>query len=572
MSPRRDVPPSTAPWAALVLILTAQCNGGVSTIPDEPGPGVSEPGGATPGTRPPSSTPPGVTPPAPTPPGSNNPPVPPAPTSPTPTPTPNPTPTPTTPPVVVTPPGPAPTPAGPPGPFARGVRIGLVEAAQGVFVKLGDDEGVVAPAMRNAPLIEGRPFMARVHVTTNAGFTARRLRAVLSLGYSDQTKFEIEESKMIAGASNAQRLETTFNFLVPAANVKPNTTFAASVFETGEPMGPEPATLPRFPATGSADLGIKAGKMELAIVVVPEAGLMDSPERRAKIEKDLYDLYPVQRVVLRFHAPVPAIADGFSSTKGFAMLRTLRERENAKPWEYYHFVTRGPANFAGVSSLANETPGGASRRTSITIVRNGAIDGNTNTMAHETGHASGSSHMPGCGAARPDAMFPYSMPGDAGVNGYSLMFNAFKSRMMFRDLMSYCRPRWISDYVWKKFETRVRVVSGFEGSSGAMADMMASRSLLGYAGPGEDADWGIVAGRLVDETATITPTRYARLELIDGRQVMAPVAVNLLSDEETREFSVNLDGADYFDADILQAEVVIDGQRSMVPVGSFYRR
>ena len=299
---------------------------------------------------------------------------------------------------------------------------------------------------------------------------------------------------------------------------------------------------------------------------------MDSPERRKKLEQDTYDLYPVQKVNLRFHEPVP-VEGGFTSQKGFTILRNLREQEMAKPWEYYHFVTRGPAGFAGVSSRAGAGVGDASRRTSITIVRGNAIDGNTNTFAHETGHASGSSHMPGCGAAGPDNMYPYRMPaGDMGVNGYSLSFNQFKSRMMFRELMSYCRPRWISDYVWTRFEQRVRVVTAFENTTSAMAEMMASRSLLGYAGPGQEADWGIVAGRLVDDTAVLTPTTYARLHLVDGRTVMAPVAVNLLSDDETREFAISLDGADYGVGDILRAETVIEGKPTMVPVGAMFRR
>ena len=484
---------------------------------------------------------------------------------------------PPTPPTPVTPPGAAPPPAampaGPPGPFARDVRIGLVEAAQGVFVKLGDGQQVVAPAMRNAPLIEGRPMLARIHVATEMGFTARRLRAVLSLSYGEQGKYEVEETKMISGSSNAVMLPTTFNFLVPAGNVKPNTQLSAAIYEAGAATGADPETLPRFPASGmAADLGVKAGRMELSIVVVPDMGLMDSPQRRQKIEQDVFDLYPVQKVNLTFHAPVP-IMGGFTSAKGFAILRNLREQEMAKPWEYYHYVTGAAgASFAGVSSVANATPGGASRRTSITIVRNGAIDGNTNTLAHETGHASGSSHMPGCGAAGPDMMFPYRMPpGDMGVNGYSLSFNVFKSRMMFRELMSYCRPRWISDYVYGKFEQRVRIVTAFESTPAAMGQMLAARSLLGYAGPGDKVDWGVVAGQLVDQTAVMTPTQYARLRLLDGREVMAPVAVQLLTDDATREFAINLDGADFTDGDVLEAEVVIDGVSSIVPVGAMDR-
>ena len=111
---------------------------------------------------------------------------------------------------------------------------------------------------------------------------------------------------------------------------------------------------------------------------------------------------------------------------------------------------------------------------------------------------------------------------------------------MFRELMSYCRPRWISDYVWSKFEERVRIVTGFENAPGAMVQMMSTRSLQGFAGPGETADWGIVAGQLVDATAaTITPTQ-SRASAADGRQVMVPVAISVLTDDETLEFAVNL--------------------------------
>src|SRR5439155_9311754 len=142
--------------------------------------------------------------------------------------------------------------------------------------------------------------------------------------------------------------------------------------------------------------------------------------------------------------------------------------------------------FSGVSRGAGAGVGAAASRISITIVKGNAIDGNTNTVAHETGHAHGVSHMPGCNAAGPDLKYPYTdVPGSMGINGYSLTFNAFKSKMMWRELMSYCRPRWVSDYVYDRFEARVRIVTGFvDDAAAAMAQMMSRRSLQGFAGPG----------------------------------------------------------------------------------------
>jgi hypothetical protein len=399
------------------------------------------------------------------------------------------------------------------------------------------------------------------------------LRAVLSVGYGDGTKFEIEDTKMIAGPSNVERLETTFNFLVPSENVKPNSAIVASVYEVDPPMGADPAVVPRFPAMGGADLGVKAGRMELNIVFIPDGPLMDTPERRKKLEQDVYDLYPVQKVNFTYHAPIPLVG-AFSSAKGFGILRDARTADGAKPWEYYHYLTAATGvGFSGVSRGAGASVAAAASRVSITLVRGNAIDGNTNTVAHETGHANGVSHMPGCGAAGPDANYPYLMPaGSMGINGYSLSFNAFKSKVMFRELMSYCRPRWISDYVWNKFEARVRIVTGFMGATAAMTQMLSNRSLQGFAGPGEKANWGIVDGRMVEETATMTPERYALLRLADGRQVRMPVAVNFATDDETREFAINLSGADFSHDDVMEAEVMIDGERSVVPVGALYRR
>ena len=35
---------------------------------------------------------------------------------------------------------------------------------------------------------------------------------------------------------------------------------------------------------------------------------------------------------------------------------------------------------------------------------------------------------------------------------------------MFKELMGYCRPRWISDYTWKTFEARVRIISAMSAA------------------------------------------------------------------------------------------------------------
>lgn len=469
-------------------------------------------------------------------------------------------------------PGPAPVsdagspPAGPAGPWARGVTIGLVEVTQGVFIKIGEGGMVIDPAMRNAPLIEGRPLFVRAHVVAGQGFQARRLRGVLTIDYGGGNTKAVEDAKMVSGSSVLDRLDGTLNFLLPAADVKPGSSMSVAIYETAAAQGADPSPLPRFPANGVADLAIKAGRMVLDVVAMPVTGpmgaLADTPANRQKVENDLYDLYPVQKVNVRYREPLKVTARLTSSSAGFTALRDARTADNAKPWEYYHLlVGRADCNFsfAGVASSADGSPGSASRRVAITVVGSRSVDGNTNTFAHELGHNHGRGHAPACGASG-GAGFPY-MNGDMGVNGFALSTLAIKPRTMWKELMGYCRPRWISDFTWKALEARVRIVSAFHGAAGTGAMALTERSLQGYAAPGETPNFGVVPGHLVEAGATATATRRARLTLVDGSTVDVPVSVQLLTDDVTREFAVNLPSAD-----VVSAEITADGQTTTIDV------
>ena len=261
--------------------------------------------------------------------------------------------------------------AGPAGAWARAIALGLVEVSQATFVKLGEGAQVVAPAMRNAPLIEGRPLVVRAHVVPG-GATAPALRAVVSLTYAGGGGKQFEESKMIAGRSDPERTASTFNILVPAADVKPGTSLWVAVYDSGPSAGGDPSPLPRFPAEGATDLAIKAGRMVLDVVAVPVTGpggpLLDTPERRKKLEDHLYDLYPVQKVNLRIREPVQVEARVTERGAAFGLLRDARTADgaSARPHEYYHlllaredtsFTFAGTAGGGGGSSTT-PAPGG----------------------------------------------------------------------------------------------------------------------------------------------------------------------------------------------------------------------
>lgn len=466
--------------------------------------------------------------------------------------------------------GPVNPPAQPPGPWARGVEISMVEAAQVVFIKLaasttaGQPPTLVPVAMRNAPLIEGKTMVFRVHVRTTAGFTARQLRAVLTVEFAG-SKVDLEATKMVAASSTLNDFNSTFNIILPADQVKANGAFAVSVYEMGMPVGPEPTLQPKF----GGELGVKGGRMEVHVVVVPYNITSMTPAQMTKLAGDFTDLYPIQKVNIRMAEP--AMLPAWSSSAAFALLRDRKMTEMAKPWEYYHMIANAMNGAAGTAT---------SGRIAFTITRTPNIDGNTNTFAHEIGHNHGMGHMPGCGAAGADNSYPYQPnlapegvtwpAGFMGVNGYSISTNTFKSTVMFRELMSYCRPRWVSDFVYNKFEVRVRQTIAMIPAG--MADQEISRrSLQGWAGPGESINFGLALGQLVDESATpITDDQYARLTLTDGSTLKVPVAVTLASDDVTKEFAINLDTDQYTADQVVLAEVFVGNQRTVVDVAPMH--
>src|SRR2546423_14848976 len=100
--------------------------------------------------------------------------------------------------------------------------------------------------------------------------------------------------------------------------------------------GRVPAVPPRFPATGAADLGVKAGRMVMDLVLVPILGpsgpLDDSPPRRKHLESYLGDVYPVQQFNVRWHDPIKITAK-LGWMAAFKLLQQARIDDNAKPGE-----------------------------------------------------------------------------------------------------------------------------------------------------------------------------------------------------------------------------------------------
>ncbi|MDE3033690.1 MAG: hypothetical protein KGI56_08515, partial [Acidobacteriota bacterium] len=171
----------------------------------------------------------------------------------------------------------------------------------------------------------------------------------------------------------------------------------------------------------------------------------------------LAKMYPVSAVDVAVGAPfTPSVATlGADGTGWSTLLNDLTAKHVADAAsDRYYFGALDVAYSSGVAGLGwvPSTPAADFRyRTAIGWDKTGYADGGNypEVFAHETGHNMGRQHSPCGGAANPDPAYPYD-GALIGVWGYDSALGQLKSPSTYKDIMAYCTPDWVSDYVYKK--------------------------------------------------------------------------------------------------------------------------
>ncbi len=155
-------------------------------------------------------------------------------------------------------------------------------------------------------------------------------------------------------------------------------------------------------------------------------------------------LLPIANLNVTAHEPVTS-----SSNNPYALLlqtRLIRAIEGGTGY-YMGMMSDVSGPILGVAYI--------SRRESFSLPL-------SDTMAHEFGHNLSLLHAPCGGPGLTDSSYPYS-DGTLGSWGYDFRFGGSLVRPSTPDLMSYCRPRWISDYHFSNaLRFRLFVESDFE--------------------------------------------------------------------------------------------------------------
>ena len=131
----------------------------------------------------------------------------------------------------------------------------------------------------------------------------------------------------------------------------------------------------------------------------------------------------------------------------------------------------GTGHYMGMMSPRAAGPGGIaniSRRSSFSRPQ-------VSTVAHELGHNLNLRHAP-CGTGGSDSSFPYP-DGSIGAWGYDFRDGGRLVPSTTSDLMSYCRPRWISDHNFSK-SLRFRLADESETAAASVVAESATALLL----------------------------------------------------------------------------------------------
>lgn len=344
------------------------------------------------------------------------------------------------------------------------------------------------------PLVAGEKALLRVFPTARVS-TSTGIPLVRARFYRDGGETHVVDipgkSTPIPTAIDIGSLAKSANIEIPGDVAQPGLEMVIEV-DPAATLDTALGVTRRIPAEGRLAVEVREMPM-LNLTLIPFVwdATQDSSivDLTAAMEADpdvhemlayLRDLLPVGDLDVTAYEPVLS-----SSNNSYTLLRqtaAIRAMEGGSG----HFMGLMSGDIAGASGVAH-TPGWSS-----------FARANAPTMAHELGHNMSLRHAP-CGSVLgPDPQYPYS-DGSIGAWGYDFAGERLV-RPSAADLMSYCAPRWISDYSFTKALTyRLDVASGAQTANMSQG----GRSLLVWGGVDADSVPFLEPAFLVDAPPTL---------------------------------------------------------------------
>lgn len=291
---------------------------------------------------------------------------------------------------------------------------------------------------RPVPLVAGDPALLRVFVTASGatGESIPPIRARFYLAGRETHVVDIPDGNQpLPDQVEEGRLDASANVRIPSRVVRPGLEMVVEIDPEGT-LDPMVDVAKRIPEDGRIALDVRAlPKMDLTLVPLVWNASSDSAilELTSDLdaEHDLFwetrNLLPVGEFEFHLHKPVLTAPPG--SERLLREIEAIRVLEGGLGYYWGTWVgfglTSGRSDFLGFTSI-------------------GPL--NSWAVAHQLGHNMGLGRAP-CGLDRlyTDRYFPQT-DGSIGDWGYDFRGNGNLVEPGTYDFMSYCSPRWISQY------------------------------------------------------------------------------------------------------------------------------
>ena len=286
-------------------------------------------------------------------------------------------------------------------------------------------------------LVAGDPALLRVFFgeprAAAAGAHMPPVRAALFLDGVERHVVEIPgRATLIPAEVDEGDLSRSANAEIPGEIVQPGLEMVVEIDPDGT-LDPSLDVAKRIPETGRAAVDVRrVPPLELTMVpflwsTAPDSAIVDLASELTA-EHDMFwatrDLLPVGDFELRVHEPVVTSTNTANELMGEARAIRAVEGDSGYWWATMTGSFQGAVGAAGGDGVIWATP--------YPLI-----------VAHELGHEFDLYHAP-CRAPSPDTGYPQP-DGSIGAWGYDARSAELVEPGSY-DLMSYCRPQWISDF------------------------------------------------------------------------------------------------------------------------------
>ena len=326
------------------------------------------------------------------------------------------------------------------------------------------------------PLVAGEKALLRVFVTaahaTEAGMPPVRARFYVN-GTETHVAEIADKTTPIPTEVVESDLSSSANVEIPGEIVHPGLEMVIEI-DPGGTLDSDLGVARRLPATGRMSVDVRAMPLvDLTIIPFVQTQVQDSSvvdlidamaadSENHELLEETRTLLPVEGLKVAAHEPVLS-----SISRLFTVLAQT---------EAIQAMEGGTGHYMGMMLY----PGGGPAGVAKVFGRASAAIPDGLVMAHELGHNMSLAHAP-CGTFG-DPSFPY-LDGSIGAWGYDFRDGGRLVRPSTPDLMSYCRPKWISDYSFTN-ALRYRL---FDEGTAAVATAASTQSLFLWGGVDADS-------------------------------------------------------------------------------------